>query len=122
MELKSELSGHFEDIVLSLFMRHREFDAYILRKAIQVRLRGGNKCGSYDCHMTRVTMDDIVTGAYNSVVMQPHDCTLPRMEECLGDMQYNQLSMCCFLQIMIQPGKQFIFTVNLANLELTNII
>ena len=36
-ELKSELSGHFEDVVLGLLMKPREFDAFILRSAIKVR-------------------------------------------------------------------------------------
>lgn len=34
-ELKSELSGNFEDIVLALLKSHTEYDAFILREAIK---------------------------------------------------------------------------------------
>lgn len=34
-ELKGELSGHFEDVVLALFMTPREHDAFVIYKAIE---------------------------------------------------------------------------------------
>ena len=37
-ELKGELSGHFEDVVLALFMTPREHDAFVIHKAIEVHL------------------------------------------------------------------------------------
>ena len=35
-ELKSELSGHFEDVVLGLLMTPTEYDAHELRTAVKV--------------------------------------------------------------------------------------
>lgn len=35
-ELKGELSGHFEDVILALFMTPREHDAFVIKKAIEV--------------------------------------------------------------------------------------
>ena len=36
-ELKSELSGHFEEVILALFMTHTEYDAYTIHNSIKVR-------------------------------------------------------------------------------------
>jgi len=35
-ELKSELSGHFEQVILALLMTPSEYDAYELRSAMKV--------------------------------------------------------------------------------------
>jgi len=37
-ELKSELSGHFEQVVLALLMTPAEYDAHELRKSVKVRI------------------------------------------------------------------------------------
>lgn len=36
-ELKSEVSGHFEDVILALMMTPEEYDAHELRSAMKVR-------------------------------------------------------------------------------------
>ena len=35
-ELKSALSGHFEDVIVALMMTPTEYDAYELRQALKV--------------------------------------------------------------------------------------
>ena len=44
-ELKSALSGHFEDVIVALMMTPTEYDAYELRQALKV-----SKIKKYQIH------------------------------------------------------------------------